>query len=359
MMLVMIVVGFVQSKLIETRAFHALSYTRQFSQSSVYQGEKINLVEQLTNDKWLPLPWVRIESKISEQLVFNTSKERAIEHGQYHCSLFSLMPFMKVTRTYTVTCKQRGDYQLNSAVITCGDLFFSKTNRQIAIKARLVVYPKKVSFSDLPMAFHSWYGDIMVKRWILPDPFVTAGIRPYQNTDIMRQINWKATARTNQLQVNQFAYTANPRLMIYLNIENGPEMWDAVTDPERVEYYLQITAALITECIHQGLEIGFGCNGHYKEEKRSPIRIDIQSGKQHLYTILEALARTIIGRSQTFCTFLDTDIEKQKTGIDYLLITPYCDGRMQAKIDILKRLGNQVTVIKMKRKASENEETVV
>jgi uncharacterized protein (DUF58 family) len=135
-------------------------------------------------------------------------------------------------------------------------------------------------------------------------------------------------------------------------------MWDAVTDPERVEHYLQIAGALARECIHQGIEIGFGCNGHYKNEKRTPIRVAIQSGSHHLQTILTALARTVIDRSETFCTFLESDIVKQQSGIDYLMITPYCDERMQGKIDTLKRMGNQVTVIRMQGKAIAHEETV-
>ena len=63
-----------------------------------------------------------------------------------------------------------------------------------------------------------------MRRWIVDDPFMLAGVREYQYGDSMRDVNWKATAKTGNLQVNQRDFTADRRLMVYLNVEDHEKM---------------------------------------------------------------------------------------------------------------------------------------
>ena len=60
---------------------------------------------------------------------------------------------------------------------------------------------------------------------------MVSGVREYTYSDPLNRINWKATARTGKFKVHNLDFTANPRLMIYLNVDISENMWDAVTEP--------------------------------------------------------------------------------------------------------------------------------
>ena len=47
-----------------------ISYNRFFSVYRAFEGQEIEMVERISNKKLLPVPWLRIESKISENLEF-------------------------------------------------------------------------------------------------------------------------------------------------------------------------------------------------------------------------------------------------------------------------------------------------
>ena len=38
-----------------------VSYKLSISTPEAFEGEEIEITEEITNDKWLPLPWIRTE----------------------------------------------------------------------------------------------------------------------------------------------------------------------------------------------------------------------------------------------------------------------------------------------------------
>ena len=66
--------GGAQSFVFSRFNFKSLKYTRTFSKRSVYEGETVEMVEQIVNRKLLPVPWLRVESRISPDLRFQTAR---------------------------------------------------------------------------------------------------------------------------------------------------------------------------------------------------------------------------------------------------------------------------------------------
>ena len=124
LLIVLLALGGAQSFVFSRFNFKSLKYTRTFSKRSVYEGETVEMVEQIVNRKLLPVPWLRVESRISPDLRFQTAQEeREIsEDEQYHKSVFYLGPYSRVTRRHTIKCLHRGDYQLKTVEATAGDL---------------------------------------------------------------------------------------------------------------------------------------------------------------------------------------------------------------------------------------------
>lgn len=183
-----------------------------------------------------------------------------------------------------------------------------------------------------------------------------AGVREYRTGDPFHRIHWKSSARTGKLQVHRNDYTADRRLMVYLNFELDEKMWKQVTDPEMIEQGIRYAAAIVRFAIGQGMEVGFGCNGRtLDEDPTQSLRIAPKSGKAHLEKILDAMARLVIERTTPFDTFLEQDIEQAVQDYDFVFISAYKSDKMKERIRSLEANGNAVTVILLRPETLQNE----
>jgi len=334
-----------------------LSYTRSFNTPAVFEGEEAEMVERIQNKKILPIPWLRVESKMNPNLKFYQQSDLAIKHDEFHKSFFSLMPFTGITRRHRILCLKRGCYRLSTAAMTCGDAFgVQEFYKDFHVDAELLVYPRLVSLQDIPFPSHSWMGDITVRRWILEDPFIRSGVREYQYGDPLNRINWKASARTGEFKVFNMDHTADPRIMIMLNVDLSETMWDAVTDQELIERGISYSATIVQNAIENGIPVGFGSNAYQIDNKGQPIRIEPQPGREQLTYIFEVLAKMVVARSCTFFTFLEEELDRDASPMDILLLTPFVGDRMKDQINKLKMKGHSVDIILLEPQKEELKE---
>lgn len=318
-----------------------LEYRRYFSRPRVFEGESLEMVEVLRNRKPLPVPWLRIESRISPFLRFTGRQgdERSISADQYHRSLFFLPPFSQIVRRHSVKCLKRGQYQVSSAAITAGDLFaLSRKSRQVDLNCQVTVYPRLLEQEfDLPSS--RWQGDVTVRRFIQPDPFLVAGIRDYMPGDAMRDVHWAATARTGSLKVKQRDYTADPRLMVLLNVQMTEEQWGDLMEYEQeiIEQGIRLAATLCVKAVECGMETGFGCNGSLENQS---VLVPARNGRDQIETLLTVMARMTLHREMSFNTFLDRLVDL--TGADILVLSAYDSPSLRAGMARLAERGNSV-----------------
>jgi uncharacterized protein (DUF58 family) len=353
-----------QAWLYRRRGLSRIDYRRYFSLPAIFPGETVEMVEVIANRKLLPLPWLRLEAMIPSGLEFAHQSNLEINEGRFyqnHRSLFSLQPYTRITRRHRVTGLKRGWYRLQSATMTCGDIIgVVSATRHLELDAELLVYPKPADLDGLELPSHSWQGDVSVRRWIVSDPFMTAGVREYRPGDAMNRINWKASARTGTLQVHNEDYTANHRLMIYINFDLSEQMWGAVSDPEAIENALSVAAAVAARSIGQGIETGFGCNGDRLGREGQPVRVPPRSGADQLTTLLGAMAQLAIARSVPFSVLLDQDLAEKTTQTDFLILTAYRNEAMEDRLRQLRGLGNSVGIlpIRVRERAGEERKEV-
>lgn len=357
-----VIVVFVQSWVYRRFGMRHVSYERYFAVGEAFVGDKIELVEVIANHKWLPLPWLRLESMIDAGLQFAEQDDMSISSGerfQNHHSLFSLSTHTEIVRKHTITCRRRGAYLLKTATLTCGDLFNLHANAvQVGLDAMLLVYPRIIDVRELDLPAHSWLGDHVVRRWVMSDPFLVSGVRAYRPGDAMGRINWKATARTGELQVHHEDYTSDHRLMVVLNFEVTEKMWGAVTEPELIEHGISIAASLVQHAVQQGLEAGFACNAHTIETEalRKPLIISPSLGRTHLTYVFEQMAKLDIDKAYDFPTFLERHMTGQSMEqTDFLIITAFVSDKIQSHIDQLRRDGHAVEVLQLAQLAEQKE----
>ncbi len=325
-----------------------VSLERSFDTIHAAFGQEIYLIEKISNNKILPVPCLKVESQIDSSLQFGQLKDLNVLQDMYHVSLFCLMPYTRIIRTHKVKCKKRGYYHVSSASLTASSITGSVSSaKEIRTDAQLYVFPRVLSIPEMKLPSHSWQGDNVVRRWILEDPFIRAGVREYTFSDPMKNINWKASARSGDLQVNLYEPTAHHKLMILLNVDTSLEQWTITNEPQRVEYGISVAATVFEFAFNNTIEAGFASNGLLKDSQNKYIHIEPGSGAKHQTEILECLARIVMQRSSSFNKLIDRELDRNPNNLDFLFITAVIDGETEDRIHRLRTMGNAVEILKI------------
>ncbi len=346
---VTLIVIYIQGQIYRRYGLKHIRYTRYFNLPAVYEGDEVELVEEIANEKLLPVPVLTLESMLHAGLQFRKQFNLEINDGEYyqnHRSYFSLRPYVQITRRHSIRCVKRGYYALNSASLSCADVLgLGSATATVRIDAKLLVYPKLVPIEDIPLPSHSWLGDVVVRRWIIDDPFMISGVREYRYGDALNHVNWKATARTGTLQVHNKDYTADHRFMIYLNFDVSKEMWNAVSDPELIERGISYAASIAQYALSRGIETGFACNGQLSDDPKRPVRVRPHNGSGQFTLLLETMAKLAIVRSGSLETLLQEEISEGTTNTDFLFICAYLSDAERQLVDRLVQNGNAAEML--------------
>lgn len=348
-------------------SFKRLTYHRSFTPNVVNEGDTVTMLETIRNEKLLPLPWVRIEAGISSNLIFgaqntrrnssqtpdaqtaqdNTQAAVRSDARQYHRSIFALGPYSHVTRRHKVTCPHRGYYYIPSVAVTSGDLLgLSKgKSHEIETDSLVVVYPTTVPIADILNNQTSFTGDVVVRRWIVDDPFMIRGVRAYTGLEPYNRINWKATAKTGEMQVHDFDFTSDIQLMIFVNIDISADQWGAVVDEARAEHALSLAASVAQYAIENGIETGFSTNARILDDQETVAYIEPRSGSTQITEIFDLIAKLTLIRVVSFGTLLRQVVSQGLNNLDLLLITAYTDELIDQQIEFLRTAGNHVEIL--------------
>lgn len=348
LILAALVVLLAEAYLTKKYGLRKVSLERSFDTIHATFGQEIHLVEKISNNKILPVPCLKVESKIDSSLQFGQLKDLNILQEMFHVSLFCLMPYTRIIRTHNVKCNKRGYHHLTSSSLTARSITGSVSlPGEVKTDALLYVFPRILSMPEMKLPSHSWQGDNVVRRWILDDPFIKAGVREYTFSDPMKSINWKASARSGNLQVNLYEPTAHHKLMVLLNVDTSLEQWTITHEPERVEYGISVAATVFEYAFKNTIEAGFASNGSLKNSQNKYIHIVAAAGSKQQTEILECLARIVIQRSITFNTLIDRELDRNPNNMDYLFITAVINGETEDRIRRLRIMGNAVEILKI------------
>lgn len=341
-----------QSLILRRFALRRIDYTRFFSRSKLYEGEQMEMVEIIANRKLLPVPWVRVESRIPRQLhLLGSTDEIDVQGGMYHRSAFTLSAYQQITRRHRVQAVSRGYFNVSSAAMTTGDLLgLSSAARNVDLNCFLTVYPKPVDVQELLLPSLKWQGDLVVRRYIMPDMFLYGGIRDYAPGDPLRSVHWGATAATGALKVKQYDYTASPRLLLVLNVQPREDTWGGIgaQDLPDIEQGLRIAASLAEYLIASGLEVGFASNGRLAGTEETVLIHPACSFEQR-ELILDACARFEIFRQRSFHQFLE-DLPPFKE-YDLLVLTCYRSPLCDAALSDIRVRGNSIGYYMLRQEA--------
>ncbi len=337
--------------LVFRRAGHKnIHVTRDFTKKRLFAGESLQMVEVIENRRLLPVPWLRLETRMPGELLFGRQDNLEISGNRYHRSVFFLRPWQRVRRIHEIRATHRGFFQFTSYAMTVGDLVgLSRQTIEKSMEKSIVVYPKLLSREEASLPASRWQGEAIVRRFINPDLFLYNGIRDYAPGDPIRDIHWRAYARSGELKVKQYDYTAQRKYLVLLNVVLDENQWGEINpdDEAKMEYAISLAASLMVYALQDGLEVGFGANGYAKPYEGEAVYLPPASGNQQSELVLESCARLVPKRVKNFHVFLKEMPVPRDT--DIVLLTGYTNDMIEAEADRLRAQGNTVTVLPLHR----------
>lgn len=280
---------------------HHLQANAVFSEKQAREGDSINLTITVENAKVIPLLTLKTNVAVDRGLTFKDVSNLAISDKNYRSEIFSMSPYERVVRDIPVFCSQRGFYHIDHINLVGNDLFYTRRFLDSRpVNSSICVYPGKADARKLMVATQKMNGETVVPRSDCDDPFTFRGIRQYQSYDSIRDINWKATARTGDLRVNIHDFTSDQEIGIILDTE-----WDSLLRPDSLlEESIRIAASMADEFIGQGIQTSLYTNGR---DALTGEFFSIQAGANvsHVEGILYGLARLKLAQKMKESTIED------------------------------------------------------
>lgn len=299
-----------------------LTVNISYDKTYVHIGDTVELTEQITNRKKLPLPVLYVKFKTSRTFLYETEDNASISDYYYRNDAFSVLGNQQITRTLTFRAGQRGYFTLDSVNLVVNDLFMRKTYADIRDNhSVLYVYPKLLKDRNALLFTNSIIGELLTRDFY-EDPLSFRGIRDYTNHDSMRHINWKATAKSCSLKVNTFFDSQNTNIILLLNLDTHTmQRMDILR-----EYMICVAATLINSMIAKGFSIQLAANAPDILTKK-PLMVDMGAGEEHLQVLLQGLARLELVKDFTdISAFFNGEasvFEKKEKNISYLVLSNY------------------------------------
>jgi uncharacterized protein (DUF58 family) len=333
---------------------HGLSTDVRFSAKEAFEGDSLLLLEEFTNKKLLPLPWLFVKFRLSKNLVFkNDLGSEDDKHSQDHSDLFSIGIYKRIRRKLPFICAKRGFYTLRELSLRCANLLHTRHfEEQIKTYGELTVFPKLLDDEqNLDLLYKSLDATILSNALINPDPFEFKGIRDYMPTDSLKDINFKATAIGQQLMVNIHAPVSAKRLEIILNLEP----YAAYSDNEVYEQGIRLAATAAARYINQDMNVGFYTNG--RDNLAKPMaRIAMGQSTAHLHAIFTALAHinlyNTVGPMAPYLEEMAQNKLMQDEAV-YLIISSYYGDDLAKVLQKMKQAGISAMVAKPGEEAIE------
>lgn len=325
-----------------------LTCQRSFSRTQVFEGENAELIETVRNDGPYIIPWLRVESYISPNLRLGRQENLQVSSDTFYRSCFTLMPYQQIKRRHYVEFLRRGVYDLGNASIGAGDLLgLTRFWKDQQLSTPVTVYPRILDTDQLPYPLSKTMGELVTKNRLLQDPFLVRGIRPYRPGDLIRDIHWQATARTDELQVRVHEHTVCTRLLVVFNAQCSDNQWDdyiAQENVSAVEDGIRLAASLCIHALRAGLATGFATNLPQRKRGESTV-LSPAEGTAWEETLLESFAHLQLHCSEKFVPMLES--LEQYTDTDILVLSPYDSESIRQSLEKLRRRGNQVTFFKL------------
>jgi uncharacterized protein (DUF58 family) len=304
----------------------AMNVTRVLEKNYYQAGEPVKVKINVKRSNPFPLFYLLIEDYVPESL------------NQAHSSSYERILFYpgfkkEFTYEYTMDELPRGEYFFHSITLKIGDpLGFFEKEKKISSEERIIVYP---SYLELQYSFFESQNDqglMASKNRKLQDTSMVVGVRDYQPGDRFSWINWKASAKRNEMMTKEFEQGQSNDVFVVMDC-NPTKQFEAI---------VSFTASLLHTVLRKGTRTGLLTFSN--EQAWFPIR----EGEQHLQQLFYHLAKIKAKSSLPIEKVMELDRQSFQQTVSIIVITANLTHSLINKVSFLgqKNDTNMIFFIK-------------
>ncbi|WP_235828041.1 DUF58 domain-containing protein [Brevibacillus migulae] len=313
-------------------------------QSRVMPGTPVQILLTLVNRSWLPLPLTRLQFSLPEHVHIEGADSVTVSQKRAIAELWLSVPRKsQVERSLTLIPSQRGVIWLSELQGEALDPFGGDGCPMVLpMPFSLLVYPAILPLPSFSLGETEAVGNRLSRQRTQDDPTFLRGLRPYAAGDRLRSIDWKASAKTSELQTRQYEYTARAswRIVGHILPSYEPTLMrfnDAVN-----ERTISCLAALATRCRQEGLSYELLLNVRFRGKEH--FDLPKGSGKKHYVQAMTQLAR-LSQYIPTSLPLLLRRLEHSREKEALLIVTPRMDDFIRESMQRLLRRGHTVLLM--------------
>jgi uncharacterized protein (DUF58 family) len=327
------------------RGLRNVVYERRLGRDRAVVGDEIPLAVSAWNRKRLPLAWLRADDEVSPGVVVRERQLEAAEGGPALRNAWTLAPFERVTRRFTVVADRRGVFGIGPVTLRAGDLFagVAGTVEQPGT-ARYLVRPRAVPVHGLGQP-PRWGGIERARRGLFENPAFFAGVREYQPGDPLRRIHARTSARLGRPVTKKFEPAREREVLVAVDLQtiSGPA-WQPTFDEEAVEELCVATASIARALHADGATFGLAAAA-YSGSVRPIAYLAPAEAPGQLERVLDLLARLSSHPSAPFEQLLTGLLRVLRPGATVFVLTARDPTPFLATLRRMTRLGYGVVLL--------------
>jgi uncharacterized protein (DUF58 family) len=323
------------SRLWTRRASRQLNTERLFP-NRAFSGDQTRMRLTVSNDGWLPVPWVRVHESLPVEL----------SAPPFLREVISLGPHGQRSLTTTLDCRRRGYYEIGPLRLEAGDLLGVISPCRVDVESEhCIVYPRVLPLQELGLPTRSPLVALRACTPLFEDPARIMGVRDYQHGDSPRRIHWTATASAGQLLVKQYEPSIARETLVYLDLTL--ENYEGRRRYTATELAITVAASIANHIVvNEGLPVGLATEGWDPlSEEKVRFFLPPRSERAHLMDLLEVLARVEVAEATSFPDLLRRESVKLPWGATLAVIAGRESEALFDTLVYLRRAGFAVALI--------------
>lgn len=325
-----------------------VSYEREAEPTRAFIGESIHVRMRISNKKALPVPWVRVEESFPSGMVEKDQPRKLrVEQGANPITkATSLARYERVTWNFDLECRERGLFRFGPARVTSGDVFgFFTSERHQPEQTHVLVYPKTFSLPEIGIPANRPFGETKGGLPFYEDPTRLRALRDYTPNDPLRRVDWKATARSQEMKVRVFDPSVTQAIMIVQDARTlGRESGQWGYSPIYLERAVTAAASIARWGLEQRYSVGYATNS-VSPLTDEVIRVPFSRSPDQLAAMLEALALVGPISRESIFDFIEQEIHRFPLGAAIVLVTASMNEESADAVWELRRAGFRPTVV--------------
>ena len=330
----------------ERYCFRKVTYDRDLGLRRAFIGDTVDYTVALNNDKPLPLIWVEAQDPFPEglELAGAVIRGATLETNRHHSITTSLLPYQRASWTFRMRCLRRGYHRIGPVRMRSSDIFgFIATETRLADVDEILVYPRVIDLEQLLTPPQHPFGSARGRLPLYHDTSRIRGQREYRPDDPLKHIDWKATARSRQLQTRVFEPAVSLNMLVALNGSTSDFVWQG-TNRRLFERAITAAASAAALADRRGYTYGLLSNAVASYSGKW-LSVPAGASSMQLNLTLEALAMAAPYVVAMLPDVFRAERDRLPAGATVLFVTGAITDSLPDQLTAIADRGYRITVL--------------